>query len=76
MKDIRSLTVNKLHEISGSLKQSNEKPAPDSKVSVLKTAHTRYDLKQLMPSECLIKMKDVEGSERAIFLVHPIEGEE
>ncbi|XP_013390789.1 fatty acid synthase isoform X1 [Lingula anatina] len=80
MKDVRALTINKLKAIS----TQGVKPVQDTSdgsphvsdavADVQSTALARYNLDQLIPSDCLVRMNAVESPETPLFIVHPIEG--
>ncbi|CAL8264094.1 unnamed protein product [Arctogadus glacialis] len=75
MREIRQLTINKLRELS------NSKPTEESRQSLVKPAAARVlldsDLSVLLvdpEGPTLARLNAVDGQERALFLVHPIEG--
>ncbi|CAL8305722.1 unnamed protein product [Boreogadus saida] len=75
MREIRQLTINKLRELS------NSKPTEESRQSPVKHAAARVlldsDLSVLLvdpDGPTLARLNAVDSQERALFLVHPIEG--
>ena len=69
MKEVRHLTMNKLHEISSDssnqVTEQTQDRAREAKVKDVK--------KSLVPVDVIKKLNDAEG-EPALFIVHPIEG--
>ncbi|XP_039596427.1 fatty acid synthase [Polypterus senegalus] len=76
MRDIRQLTINKLRELSKKQTSVEEsRPSPLKKTGSVPL--TEMDLSVLLvnPDDPTIKcLNEVEGTERPLFLVHPIEG--
>ncbi|XP_053308944.1 fatty acid synthase [Spea bombifrons] len=75
MRDVRQLTINKLRELS-TKSSTTEESKPSQKTSA-QSELSILDLDNLLvnPNASTIsKLNDVEGSERPLFLVHPIEG--
>ena len=70
MKEIRHLTVTKLHDIAGGdgHKHSGEKLGDSSRVE------EEVIQRKLVATEALVKLNKCDG-DPAIYFVHPIEGE-
>ena len=70
MKEIRHLTVNKLHSIAdgNSSTHLNDRTTEKPKDVSVKASRS------LVPTETVVKLNDIEGNP-ALFIIHPIEGE-
>ncbi|XP_043924165.1 fatty acid synthase [Protopterus annectens] len=76
MRDIRQLTVNKLRELSSkSAAEEGTAPSPLRKAGVMKLSQEELSKLLVNPEAPVItKLNNMDGSERPLFLVHPIEG--
>ncbi|KAJ3607846.1 hypothetical protein NHX12_024897 [Muraenolepis orangiensis] len=74
MRDIRRLTINKLRELSDKpTKRESRRSSRDAAATVL--LETDFGALLVDPDgPTMMRLNDVESQERALFLVHPIEG--
>ena len=76
IKDIRLLTFKQIADIKNIVSNTKTEMAPNAQ-NVEETSQTTAVIqRQLVPSECLVKMPTAssEGPVPAMFIVHPIEG--
>ena len=70
MKEVRHLTVNKLHEIAHGESSENTAEQPQERKEDKKVEPV---LKSLVPTDLMVKLNNVEGEPR-LFFIHPLEG--
>jgi fatty acid synthase len=73
MQEIRSLTLDKLRNISSGMAKSSSDHGKSAGVDIEKVSR-RFNPKQLMPSETLIQLSEGDKTHGLLFVVHPIEG--
>ena len=70
MKEVRHLTVNKLHEIAHGESSENTAEPPQERKEDKKAEPV---LKSLVPTDLMVKLNNVEG-DPPLFFIHPLEG--
>ncbi|KAL8612602.1 hypothetical protein ACOMHN_006588 [Nucella lapillus] len=80
-RDIRQLTINALKQISNESSSASNDGDNTSEVSqvsgdngIVTLTSSRFDVKQLVPTTCVIHLNDVTSQDTPLFIVHPIEG--
>ena len=72
MKEVRHLTVNKLHEIAHGESSENTAEPPQERKEDKKVEPV---VRSLVPTDLMVKLNNVEGEPR-LFFIHPLEGKE